>query len=377
MSKREKTKYPGVYFRYAKRIGNKGKEKVYYIVFKKYGKTIEEKVGRQYADNITSAKASYIRAERIEGKRLSRKETKKLKVETKCQQDSIWTINRLWEEYKKMRPYTVNLKIDDCRYNKYISHSIGFMVMSEITILDIETIRSKLEKDKAPQTVRHVLNLVKRIVNFGVKRQLCKQLNFHIDLPRVNNLVTEDLSNKQLNKLIRVLEEDSNIQVANMLFMVLFTGMRRGELFKLKWEDVDFEREFIHIRNPKGGLDQKIPLNVPAKRMLEQHPRTDSDYIFPGKNGQQRVDCKKAVNRIKGKAELPNNFRPFHGLRHFFASNLASSGKVDMYTLQKLLTHKNPRTTQRYAHMRDEALRNASNLAGKLFNDNLNNQDYN
>jgi site-specific recombinase XerD len=45
---------------------------------------------------------------------------------------------------------------------------------------------------------------------------------------------------------------------------------------------------------------------------------------------------------------------------------LASSGEVDLYTLQKLLTHKSPQMTQRYAHLRDEALRKASNLAGEL-----------
>jgi len=45
---------------------------------------------------------------------------------------------------------------------------------------------------------------------------------------------------------------------------------------------------------------------------------------------------------------------------------LASSGKVDLYTIQKLLTHKSPVITQRYAHLRDEALRNASTLAGNI-----------
>ena len=45
---------------------------------------------------------------------------------------------------------------------------------------------------------------------------------------------------------------------------------------------------------------------------------------------------------------------------------LASSGKVDMYSLQKLLTHKDPRMSQRYAHLRDEALRKASNVAGDI-----------
>jgi integrase len=55
-----------------------------------------------------------------------------------------------------------------------------------------------------------------------------------------------------------------------------------------------------------------------------------------------------------------------HGLRHTFASMLASSGQVDLYTLQKLLTHKTAAMTQRYAHLRDDALRRASNLASDL-----------
>ena len=45
---------------------------------------------------------------------------------------------------------------------------------------------------------------------------------------------------------------------------------------------------------------------------------------------------------------------------------LASSGQVDMYTLQKLLTHKSPVMTQRYAHLRDDTLKNAANLSGEL-----------
>jgi hypothetical protein len=55
-----------------------------------------------------------------------------------------------------------------------------------------------------------------------------------------------------------------------------------------------------------------------------------------------------------------------HGLRHVYASMLASSGQVDMYSIQRLLTHKDPRMTQRYAHLRDDALKRASSLAGEL-----------
>jgi integrase len=142
--------------------------------------------------------------------------------------------------------------------------------------------------------------------------------------------------------------------------------MRRGELFKLKWEDVDFERGFIQIRDPKGGPDQKIPLNNAAREVLASHPRSDSSYIFFGRGGKQRKEMRAPVNRIRKRAKLPKGFRPFHGLRHVYASMLASSGKVDMYTLQKLLTHKSPQMTQRYAHLKDETLKRASDLAGSL-----------
>jgi integrase len=64
---------------------------------------------------------------------------------------------------------------------------------------------------------------------------------------------------------------------------------------------------------------------------------------------------------------LPDDFRPLHGLRHTFASWLASSGEVDLYTLQRLLTHNSPQMTQRYAHLADEALQRAAAVADKLF----------
>jgi integrase len=143
--------------------------------------------------------------------------------------------------------------------------------------------------------------------------------------------------------------------------------MRKGEIFKLRWQDVDFERGFIHIRHPKGGPDQKIPLNDAARQVFEEHPRSEeSEFVFPGRDQQARRNTHKQVNRIKARARLPADFRPMHGLRHVYASMLASSGQVDMYTLQKLLTHKSPTMTQRYAHLRDDALRRASELAGDL-----------
>ncbi len=78
-TKRFKTDYPGVFFREAKRIGGKGLEKVYYIVFRKGGSVCEEKTGRQYSDGMTPEIAARIRSECLEGKRLSKKEIKEKK----------------------------------------------------------------------------------------------------------------------------------------------------------------------------------------------------------------------------------------------------------------------------------------------------------
>jgi integrase len=209
-----------------------------------------------------------------------------------------------------------------------------------------------------------------------VKKGLCEGLRFKIQKPKVDNLVTDNLTRDQLQRLIQAIDEDPHVPIGNLMKFALFTGMRRGEIFNLKWTDLDFEREFITIKNPKGGKDQAIPMNDEARRILENHPRVKkSPYVFANRHGKKRRSVQHLVNDIKKKAGLPKNFRPLHGLRHVYASMLASSGQVDMYTLQKLLTHKDPRMTQRYAHLRDEALRKASNLAGGLISEVMNEKE--
>jgi integrase len=360
--KRMKTNYPGVFYREAKRLGGKGLEKVYYIVFKKDGKVIEEKAGRQFADAMTPAKAALIRGERIEGKRLSPKE---IRAQTKKAIAYKWTIDRLYEEYKRQNPQLKGWKTYNSQYELWLKPAFRYREPKNIIQLDVDRLRLKMLKKKSPQTVKHVLALLRRIVNFGVRKQLCEGLNFTIQMPSVNNIKTEDLTIEQLQKLLTTIDNDKHPIAGAMMKMALFTGMRRGEMFKLKWDDINFERGFIHIRDPKGGPDQMIPLNDAARGLLESIER-HSQFVFPGLRGSQRVNIGKQVAKIRDNAGLPKEFRPLHGLRHVYASMLASSGKVDIYTLQKLLTHKSPQMTQRYAHLRDEALKRASTVATDL-----------
>ncbi len=360
--KRIATDYPGVFYREGQRIGGSGVERIYYVLFKKDGKLFEEKVGRQFADAMTPAKAARIRAARIEGKAKSRKEIR----EEKKTEASQWTIGRLWEEYQEHLTGKTK-RVDDNRYQNWLKKDFEHKEPKDILYLDVERLKRSMLKERAPQTVRHVLQLLNRVINYGVKRGLCSPAPFKIQMPEVNNLKTEDLTDEQLIKLLEAIDADEDQAVADIMRMALYTGMRRGELFKLQWRDVDFQKGFIHIRAPKGGKDQVIPMNEAARAVLARQERAESDYLFPNRQGGQRVDVHKVTNRIKKAAGLPADFRAMHGLRHVFASMLASSGKVDLYTLQRLLTHKSPVMTQRYAHLRDEALKKAADVAAEIY----------
>ena len=366
VQKRYKTKYAGVYYIKGKAVGSNKVEKIYYIMYRKDGKQVHEKAGRQFQDDMTPSRAAGLRSERIEGKQLSNKEKREIEKAEKSANANRWTVDRLWETYKTNKPNLKGMHTYKSAYKLHIKPSFANKEPKDILPLDVHRIKNNLLKIRSPQTVQHVLELLRRIINFGVNNKLCQGIDFKIEMPRVDNQKTEDLTPEQLKKLLDAIEADPHLHAGAMMKLALFTGMRRGEMFKLKWKDVDFERGFIKLKDVKGGPDQIIPMNDGAKTVLNGIVRTRSLHVFPGRNGGQRTNIRHQVNRIKMKAGLPRDFRPLHGLRHVYASMLASSGEVDMYTLQKLLTHKDPKMTQRYAHLRDHALKRASNLAGEI-----------
>lgn len=360
--KRIPSKYAGVNYT-EDPYGNR----TFYIRYRKKGerKVIEEKI--KFSLDMTPAKVAGIRADRIYGKELSNKEARIQAQMVKDAEAGKMTIDRLWTAYKEARPDLKALKTDESRYRKYLLFPFGDKEPKEILQFDVDRLRLSLGKSRSPQTVKHVLILLDRIVNHGVKKGLSTALPFKVQKPEVHNNKTEDLTDEQIRDLLHAIDEDSNVQVGNMLKLALFTGMRRGEIFKLQWQDIDFRRGHIAIRNPKGGKDAVIPMSEPAQALLENIPKKKGPLVFPTHDGKQHVTVQNQVRRIREAAGLPKAFRPFHGLRHVFASMLASSGKIDMYTLQKLLTHKSPLMTQRYSHLRDEAVKRAATVAGDLF----------
>jgi len=368
--KRIKTDYPGVYYIMGTAVATGKPERIYYIRYRKDGKAIDEKVGRQFQNDMTPAKAARIRTNRVEGRDLTNAEKREVQKAAKEAEESRWTINKLWDQYCENNADNKSLKNEKLKYEKYIRSGLGEKEPCELVPLDVDRLRLKLQKKGRRTMAARVLELLRRTINYGVKRGIVASINFKIEIPRLNNQTTEDLRPEQVKKLIEVLDDDEDQTAANIMRLALFSGMRRGEIFKLKWDDIDFRRGFINLTDPKGGKDQTIPLNDSARAVLESIERDDTEpWVFPGRfPGKHLTDCRDSFARIAKAAEFPPGFRPLHGLRHVYASMLASSGQVDLYTLQKLMTHKSPMMTQRYAHLRDEALKKASNLAGDIIN---------
>ena len=138
--KRHKTRYPGVFYREAERIGGNGIEHVFYVVFTKGGKIREEKVGRQYQDKMNAAKASRVRAELIEGKRQTRKEIREAAEAIK------WTVDRLWEKYRTSNPDSKGWRTDEGRYSNYLQTGFGGKEPKDIVHLDIDRLRIPLQR---------------------------------------------------------------------------------------------------------------------------------------------------------------------------------------------------------------------------------------
>lgn len=365
--------YAGVFYVEAPRATRKGMEKVYFIRYRKNGKLIEEKVGGQYKDNMTPAKASSIRGLRIEGSIPTNQERRDNIKQAKLTEQNTYSLTRIFSLFIEAKSENRSLGDDKTRFRLYVAPVLGKKTVAELATNDIEKIKKKMLKEgKSAQTIKHVLTLVKRLVNFAAKMGYVESIpaTLHFDMPVVDNKVTENLTSEQMAKLLQVLDEEKDVIFASLIRLALFTGMRRSALLNLKWTDLDFERNIITLRGDvaKKKKTEYIPMNEKAKEILLAVPRTTSPYVFPGRdNDKPRANITDILKRVKEKAGLPDNFRPLHGLRHSFASWLANSGQVSMYELQKLLTHSSPLMTQRYAHLHDEALKRASNLTTNLF----------
>jgi integrase len=171
------------------------------------------------------------------------------------------------------------------------------------------------------------------------------------------------LSEAEVKALIAALDAHRNQQSANAIRLLLTTGARRGELLSARWSEIDLSLGVWHkpAQATKQAREHHVQLNPAAVSVLQSMQasrRGDSDLLFPGLDRKQPLgDVKKSWKTILQKAGI-QNFR-LHDLRHNFASVLISNGAT-LHQVAALLGHSELRTTQRYAHLQPEVLREAA-----------------
>lgn len=156
-----------------------------------------------------------------------------------------------------------------------------------------------------------------------------------------------------------------------LVLVVLNTGIRRGEAFSLKWENVNFERKSLVVMgsNAKSGHTRHVPLNTESVTILrEWFEKAESELVFPSTVTKRKlVTVQKVWAPLMRRAGI-ERFR-FHDLRHTFASKLVMEG-VDLYTVKELMGHSTIQMTERYAHLAPE---HKASAVEKLVKSNLKN----
>lgn len=143
--------------------------------------------------------------------------------------------------------------------------------------------------------------------------------------------------------------------ITPMVLVSILTGMRQGELFGLRWQNVDFDRRVITIEgdDSKSGQTRHIPMNKECFAVMQQwqSQQPNTVLVFTSDDGQPFNNVKKAWANLLKSAGI-ESFR-WHDLRHHFASRLVMAG-ADLNTVRELLGHSSIAVTLRYAHLAHE-----------------------
>jgi integrase len=370
--KRIPTGYKGVFY-----VERKG-ERILSIFYRKPGdrKQYEEKLGTS-AQGWTPARANAERARRINGQELTNNERRQAQVEAKLHAESRPTIERLWQLYLESKGDQLKgVVTDKNRFDLHLRKPVGNKTPQELVPLDVERLRRQVAKDHRVATTRNVLELLRRIINYGVRQRHCPALDWVIELPKQdpNSERIEVLTSKQFQNLQQVWEAYPDRQLSHLHQFIGWTGSRPSEALKLLWKDVDFDRSNYTKRDTKSGKTLIQPMNEKVHEVLLQQRELlnnssselqQSSYVFPASDGGIcRLDSlKKRFSKLRNEAGIPKEFRPNYCLRDTVASMMLSNGATLAEVAHQLGHAPGSPMTKRYAKFIPAAQQSIANKA--------------
>lgn len=242
----------------------------------------------------------------------------------------------------------------------------------------------RIESEKQPRglsakTVRNINQVISSAMDMAVRHKLIlTNPTEGCELPKVEHREMKTLPAERLGAFLREAKESG---VYELYYMDLATGLRRGELLGLKWEDIDLQNGVIHVRRQVARVDgevKELPLKTKnsyrnisiswdAVAMLtEMEAHRSSDYVFPSSTGGpiSPDSVNNMLHRVLKRAGLPSI--RFHDLRHTFAT-LALQNGVDIKTVSGMLGHFSAGfTLDTYAHVTTSAQKEAARTMGNV-----------
>jgi integrase len=314
---------------------------VWYVDYSFNGQRVRKKVGT--SKKMAEAVLKDVEVKKIKGEFLGVTELKKVVFEKLCAE---------YLEYSKANKTKESYVRDITSLNALSKKFKGIMV-SMISAWDLEQYKNMRVKKVTPSSVNRELAFIKHMFNKAVEwgyltsNQL-RSVKLFKEPPGRIRYVTEE----EEIKLLDYCSENTK----DIVLFALNTGMRRSEIFNLKWSDVDFRQRNIIVRRSKNNEYRVIPMHSSVVSILKRlHKKASSIYVFEGKNGKLTT-VKTGFNKAVRKAGIKD--LRFHDLRHTFASRLVMNG-VDIASVKKLMGHKDIKMTMRYSHLSDDHLKEA------------------
>ena len=315
---------------------------VWYIDYSFNGRRVRKKVG-------TSRKMADLALKEVElriakGEFLGIAEPKKVFFDKLC--DDYLSFSKANKASTSYRRDTISIK-NLCKW-------FSTRLISEITASELERYKIERSKEVSVSTVNRELSCIKHMFSKAIhwgyltRNPLRDVKDFKEPPGRVRYLTDVE---------IEILLNSCYGHIKDIVIVALHTGMRKGEILNLKWQDVDLRNRLIIIRNTKNNESRTIPINEPLYETLKMlGPTTNEQYVFADRDGRPFGDVRTSFRNALKRAGI-KEFR-FHDLRHTFASKLVMRG-VDIRTVQTLLGHKDITMTMRYSHLSDAHLKEA------------------